>query len=91
MVLLFLFLSKLLPLLIYPLGLVCMLLAVALGCIVTPAPTDFHVVRDPLNLDNNTWQGRTLSLVPQTDPLYYLTRALKEYLGIAVYWFRGWL
>ncbi len=57
----------------------------------TPAPTDFHVVRDPLNLDSNTWQGRTLGLVPQTENLHYLTRALKEYVGIVIYWLRGWL
>lgn len=57
----------------------------------TPAPTDFHVVRDPLNVDSNTWQGRTLSLVPQTENLHYLTCALKEYVGIVIYWLRGWL
>ncbi|MBE9141171.1 YdcF family protein [Nodosilinea sp. LEGE 07088] len=61
------------------------------GLAVAPAPTDFHVVQDPLNPETNTWQGRTLSLVPQTENLHYLTRALKEYLGIGIYWLRGWL
>lgn len=56
-----------------------------------PAPTDFHVARDPADPTLNTWQGRTLSLVPQTDNLHYFTRALKEYLGMGIYWFKGWL
>lgn len=61
------------------------------GLTVTPAPTDFHVVDDPINPETNTWQGRTLSLMPQTENLHYLTRALKEYLGIGIYWLKGWL
>ncbi|PSN76536.1 hypothetical protein C8B47_26815 [filamentous cyanobacterium CCP4] len=56
-----------------------------------PAPTDFHVARDPQDPSQKTWPGRVLSLIPQTDNLHYLTRALKEYLGIAVYWLKGWL
>jgi uncharacterized SAM-binding protein YcdF (DUF218 family) len=59
------------------------------GFEVTPAPTDFHVVSSPA--DNPTWQSRTLNLMPQTENLHYLTRALKEYLGIVIYWLRGWL
>ncbi|WOD38782.1 YdcF family protein [Nodosilinea sp. E11] len=61
------------------------------GFDVTPAPADFHVVQDPLDVEMRTWQGRTLSLVPQTENLHYLTRALKEYLGIGIYWLKGWL
>lgn len=56
-----------------------------------PAPTDFHVARDPADPRLNTWQGRTLSLVPQTENLHYFTRALKEYIGIGIYWAKGWL
>lgn len=56
-----------------------------------PAPTDFHIAPDPQNLGQNTWQGRTLNLMPQTENLHYLTRALKEYLGIGIYWLKGWL
>jgi uncharacterized SAM-binding protein YcdF (DUF218 family) len=61
------------------------------GFEVTPAPTDFHVVNDPLNPNLNTWQGRALSFMPQTENLHYLTRAIKEYLGLLIYWLRGWL
>lgn len=55
------------------------------------APTDFHVVRDPADPAQTTWPGRVLRLMPQTDNLHYLTHALKEYLGIGIYWLRGWL
>jgi uncharacterized SAM-binding protein YcdF (DUF218 family) len=58
---------------------------------VTPAPTDFHVVDDPVDPEFVTWQGQVLSLVPQTENLHYLTRALKEYVGTFIYWLRGWL
>ncbi|MGB3312028.1 MAG: YdcF family protein [Nodosilinea sp.] len=56
-----------------------------------PAPTDFHVAPDPQDSGQNTWQGRALNLMPQTENLHYLTRALKEYLGIGIYWLKGWL
>ncbi|MGB3136520.1 MAG: YdcF family protein [Nodosilinea sp.] len=56
-----------------------------------PAPTDFHVAKVPRDPAQTTWQGRTLSLIPQTENLHYLTRALKEYLGIVIYWLKGWL
>ena len=56
-----------------------------------PAPTDFYVAQDPADPSLTTWQGRTLGLVPQTDNLHYLTRALKEYIGIAIYRLKGWL
>jgi hypothetical protein len=29
--------------------------------------------------------------MPQTENLHYLTRALKEYLGLGIYWLKGWL
>ncbi|MGB3200614.1 MAG: YdcF family protein, partial [Nodosilinea sp.] len=61
------------------------------GFEVIPAPTDFHVALDPQDPDQTTWQGRALSLMPQTENLHYLTRALKEYLGIGIYWLKGWL
>lgn len=61
------------------------------GFEVIPAPTDFHVVLDPQDPGQTTWQGRVLNLMPQTENLHYLTRALKEYLGIGIYWLKGWL
>ncbi|MFQ4137185.1 YdcF family protein [Nodosilinea sp. PGN35] len=56
-----------------------------------PAPTDFRVAGDPADPTRTTWQGRTLGLVPQTDNLHKFTRALKEYIGLGIYWARGWL
>ncbi|MGG6242253.1 YdcF family protein [Nodosilinea sp. AN01ver1] len=56
-----------------------------------PAPTDFHVVRDPADPTLTTWQGRALSLMPQSENLHYLSRALKEYLGTGIYRLKGWL
>ncbi len=61
------------------------------GFAATPAATDFHVVNDPLDPAVTTWQGRLLSLAPQAESLHYLTRALKEYIGIVIYWLKGWL
>ena len=61
------------------------------GFAATPAPTDFHVVEDPVDPGFVTWQGQILSLVPQTENLHYLTRSLKEYVGTVIYWLRGWL
>ncbi|HIK45035.1 MAG TPA: YdcF family protein [Leptolyngbyaceae cyanobacterium M65_K2018_010] len=56
-----------------------------------PAPTDFHIAAETLALAQTTWQGRWLSWVPQTENLHYLTRALKEYVGIVIYRLKGWL
>ncbi|MBD0335506.1 MAG: YdcF family protein [Cyanobacteria bacterium Co-bin13] len=56
-----------------------------------PAPTDFLVTQQSLQENRTTWQGRLLALVPQAEDLSPLTRALKEYIGISVYWLRGWL
>jgi uncharacterized SAM-binding protein YcdF (DUF218 family) len=55
-----------------------------------PAPTDFLVTQQS-HQEHTTWQGQLLSLVPQAEDLAPLTRALKEYIGIGVYWLRGWL
>lgn len=55
------------------------------------APTDFLVTADQVNATQTTWQGQLLALLPQTDALHSLTRAMKEYLGMAIYWLRGWL
>ncbi|WP_035993061.1 YdcF family protein [Leptolyngbya sp. KIOST-1] len=62
-----------------------------LGFEAIPAPTDFHVVQDSLDPAHSTWQGRILNLLPQTENLHYLSRALKEYLGLGVYRLKGWL
>ncbi len=56
-----------------------------------PAPTDFLVSQQELQAINNSSQGRLLSAVPESENLYRLTRALKEYIGIGIYRLRGWL
>lgn len=62
-----------------------------LGLTATPAPTDFHVTLTPAVDPQRTWQGTLLSLIPNAENLYNFTRGLKEYVGLAVYWVRGWV
>lgn len=59
---------------------------------VIPAPTDFHVTR--LDWDYYTQPDlkiQAYNLLPNAEELNWTTRALKEYIGIAVYRLRGWL
>ncbi len=53
----------------------------AAGVDAVPAATDFEVMPRPDNL---------LRWLPDAQALADSTRALKEYLGMAVYWWRGW-
>jgi uncharacterized SAM-binding protein YcdF (DUF218 family) len=62
-----------------------------LGIDAIAAPTDFLITQQSLQAHQNTWQGRLLGLVPQAEDLFPATKALKEYLGIGIYWLRGWL
>lgn len=58
------------------------------GIDVVPAATDFLVT----NSDREqNFQGVLLALLPDADQLQRSTRALKEYVGLAVYRLRGWL
>ncbi len=54
----------------------------AQGVEVTPAPTDAQAVNRPLSI------GRFL---PDVDALRMSHKAAKEYIGLFVYWLRGWL
>lgn len=56
-----------------------------------PAPTDFLVTRPSLQQLDRTPQATLLNLLPNVDRLALTTRAIKEYVGIVVYWLRGWL
>lgn len=56
-----------------------------------PAPTDFLVISSEINEVQKTWQGILLGWIPDALSLYQTTQALKEYIGLAVYRFRGWL
>ena len=62
------------------------------GLSVTPAPTDFSVTKeDWAFLAEPDVGSQLLNLLPQADNLALLTKAMKEYVGMAVYWLRGWL
>lgn len=58
------------------------------GIAVIPAPTDFHVTfaDDPQHLEMVL-----LGLLPSSQSLTLTTSALREYMGLGVYWLRGWL
>ncbi|NEQ33184.1 MAG: YdcF family protein [Leptolyngbya sp. SIO4C5] len=56
-----------------------------------PAPVDFRVTERTLQEANATPQGKVLGLIPDAGQLEHFTRALKEYIGIGVYWLKGWL
>lgn len=56
-----------------------------------PAPTDFLVSQQEIEEPNSSPQAIILSLMPDTERIDRTTRALKEYIGMAVYRLRGWL
>lgn len=62
-----------------------------LGIDVIPAPTDYLVPTDAYESVNSTWQGRILSLFPESEAIDQFTRALKEYVGFTIYRLRGWV
>lgn len=59
-----------------------------LGITAIPAPTDFNATyaEEPSSLE-----ATLLSILPDADYLRQSNRALKEYLGIFIYWLRGWV
>ncbi|CAD5940545.1 Envelope biogenesis factor ElyC [Planktothrix tepida] len=61
------------------------------GINVIPAPTDFLMIPSEINEAQRTWQGILLSWIPDTLSLHQTTQALKEYIGLGVYRWRGWL
>ncbi len=62
-----------------------------LGINVIPAPTDYLVAIEAYENVNRTWQGRLLNVLPDADAIAQFTRALKEYVGFAIYRLRGWV
>jgi len=62
-----------------------------LGMDVIAAPTDYWIVENVRNEYQASPQAMTLSLLPEAERLRLTTRALKEYVGIVVYWLRGWV
>ena len=61
-----------------------------LGVDAIAAPTDFTSTQlDPQQV--STTEANIIDALPDADRLRRTTRALKEYVGIAVYWLRGWV
>ncbi len=58
---------------------------------VIPAPTDYLVPTDAYKNVTSTWEGRILSLLPDSEAIARFTRALKEYMGFIIYRLRGWV
>ncbi|OCQ93349.1 hypothetical protein BCD67_03675 [Oscillatoriales cyanobacterium USR001] len=55
------------------------------GIKVIPAPTDFLIAHQDFKASQNSWQAVLLNLLPDVDQLQLSTKALKEYIGLAVY------
>lgn len=55
-----------------------------------PAPTDF-IANPPIDSSRQTFHSAVVRSIPQADNLQRVTRVCKEYIGIVVYWLRGWL
>lgn len=62
-----------------------------LGMAAIPAPTDFLVSTQEFQELVNSPESRLLSLLPDAGSLFLFTQALKEYIGIVIYWLRGWV
>lgn len=62
-----------------------------LGMDVIPAPTDFLLTERDLGEPMSSWEAVILNILPDSDRLQDFTRVLKEYVGIFIYWLRGWL
>ncbi|MGQ9869354.1 YdcF family protein [Leptodesmis sp.] len=62
-----------------------------LGIQAFPATTDFLSSDRETRELQNTAQDITLNSLPDAERLRNTTRALKEYVGICIYWLRGWL
>lgn len=61
-----------------------------LGVDAIAAPTDFTSTQlDPQQI--NAAEANIIDALPDADQLRRTTRALKEYVGIAIYWLRGWV
>ncbi|RMF21646.1 MAG: YdcF family protein [Cyanobacteria bacterium J083] len=55
------------------------------------APTDFLVSQQDLLETTISKEAIALNILPDVDHLEKTTKAIKEYVGMAVYWLRGWL
>ena len=61
------------------------------GFTVIPAPTDYNATRSPGTRPlSETWPDLLIGLFPNAGALSATAAVMKEYIGIAVYWLRGW-
>ncbi|HUF39945.1 MAG TPA: YdcF family protein [Anaerolineales bacterium] len=61
------------------------------GFVVSPAPADYNVTRGPRERPlTETWPDLVISLFPNAGALSATAAVMKEYIGIGVYWLRGW-
>jgi uncharacterized SAM-binding protein YcdF (DUF218 family) len=56
-----------------------------------PAPTDFLIARREIENRSSSSLSIFYTLIPDLEPLNTTTKAIKEYIGFAVYRLRGWL
>ena len=61
------------------------------GFDVTAAPTDYWVSKQSLAEMEGISFGTFLNVLPDSEALHFFTKAIKEYVGLAVYRLRGWL
>ncbi|PZV10400.1 MAG: hypothetical protein DCF22_16880 [Leptolyngbya sp.] len=62
-----------------------------LGIDAIPAPTDFLVSDRDLEALQASPQSLALSFLPEAEQLSNITRVIKEYVGMVIYWLRGWI
>ena len=62
-----------------------------IGTETIPAPTDFSVTQEDVAASTSSLQAVLLNLLPDVYQLQQSTKALKEYIGLAVYRLRGWV
>ena len=58
---------------------------------IIPAPTDFSITKQHWKQLKSTPQATLINSLPSAGNLEATTKVLKEYLGIFVYWLRGWI
>jgi uncharacterized SAM-binding protein YcdF (DUF218 family) len=55
-----------------------------------PAPTDFLASSPEISRQQN-YQAAIIRSMPEAHNLLHVTRVIREYIGIVVYWLKGWL
>jgi uncharacterized SAM-binding protein YcdF (DUF218 family) len=62
-----------------------------LGIDPIPSPTDFLTTQRDIQELSSSTEAILLGNLPDAERLWLTTKAIKEYIGIAVYWLRGWV